>query len=76
MLSFWQYPFDAGMARQCVRTFHSAMAVLAKELLSNPQWFEQLDERNASATELDNPLTTARLKPAQQRLLKQAYQQC
>ncbi|MNF21648.1 Helicase IV [compost metagenome] len=76
VLSFWQYPFDAGMARQCVRTFHSAMAVLAKELLSNPQWFEQLDERNASATELDNPLTAARLKPAQQRLLKQAYQQC
>ncbi|SEJ42132.1 UvrD/REP helicase N-terminal domain-containing protein [Pseudomonas linyingensis] len=76
VLSFWQYPFDAGMARQCVRTFHSAMAVLAKELLSNPQWFEQLDERNASATELDNPLAAARLKPAQQRLLKQAYQQC
>ena len=76
VLGFWQYPFDAAMARQCVRTFHSAMAVLAKELLSNPQWFEQLDERNASATELDNPLAAARLKPAQQRLLKQAYQQC
>ena len=76
VLGFWQYPFDAATARQCVRTFHSAMAVLAKELLNHPQWFEQLDERNASATELDNPLTSARLKPAQQRLLKQAYQQC
>lgn len=76
VLGFWQYPFDAAMARQCVRTFHSAMGVLAKEVLNSPQWFEQLDERNASATELDNPLTSARLKPAQQRLLKQAYQQC
>ncbi len=76
VLGFWPYPFDAGQARQCVRTFHSAMAVLAKEALGNPVWFEQLDERNASATEVDNPLTSARLKPAQQRLLKQAYQRC
>ncbi|MBV2135069.1 DEAD/DEAH box helicase [Pseudomonas sp. MAP12] len=76
VLGFWPYSFDAGQARQCVRTFHSAMAVLAKEALGNPLWFEQLDERNASATEVDNPLTSARLKPAQQRLLKQAYQRC
>jgi superfamily I DNA/RNA helicase len=76
LLGFWQYPFDAGKARQVVRTFHSAMAVLAKELLSNPQWFEQLDDKAGAATELDNPLTSARLRPAQQRLLKQAYQAC
>jgi superfamily I DNA/RNA helicase len=76
VLGFWQYPFDAGQARQCVRTFHSAMGVLARELLGNPVWFEQLDDRSASSTELDNPLAAARLSPAQQRLLKQAYQNC
>lgn len=70
-LAFWQYPFDATQARQCVRTFHSAMAALAKEQLGNPKWFEQLDD---AGSEPDNPLTAGRLRPAQQRLLKQAYQ--
>jgi superfamily I DNA/RNA helicase len=39
-------------------------------------WFEQLDDKAAAADEPDNPLATARLRPAQVRLLKQAYQQC
>nr|WP_017674968.1 DEAD/DEAH box helicase [Pseudomonas chengduensis] len=68
LLDFWHYPHDA---RQCVRTFHAAMATLAKEQLGNPRWFEQLDD---PSDEPDNPLTGARLRPAQQRLLKQAYQ--
>ncbi|KQO30507.1 DNA helicase UvrD [Pseudomonas sp. Leaf83] len=68
LLDFWHYPHDA---RQCVRTFHAAMATLAKEHLGNPRWFEQLDE---PGDEPDNPLTGGRLRPAQQRLLKQAYQ--
>lgn len=68
LLDFWHYPHDA---RQCVRTFHAAMATLAKEHLGNPRWFEQLDD---PSDEPDNPLTGGRLRPAQQRLLKQAYQ--
>ena len=68
LLDFWHYPHDA---RQCVRTFHAAMATLAKEQLGNPRWFEQLDE---PGDEPDNPLTGGRLRPAQQRLLKHAYQ--
>lgn len=76
VLGFWNFDFDPASARQCVRTFHSAMAVLAKEVLGKPVWFEQMDEKGASATELDNPLTASRLRPAQQRLLKQAYQDC
>ena len=76
VLGFFQYPFDTALARQCVRTFHSAMGVVAREALGNPRWFEQLDDKEAASRELDNPLTSARLRPAQQRLLKQAYQQC
>ncbi len=76
VLGFWNFDFDPAQARQCVRTFHSAMGVLAKEVLGKPVWFEQLDDKGASPTELDNPLTGARLRPAQQRLLKQAYQAC
>ncbi len=76
VLGFFQYPFDAAQARQCVRTFHSAMGVMAKAALNSPRWFEQLDDKQAASAELDNPLTSARLRPAQQRLLKQAYQQC
>nr|MBF0682019.1 DEAD/DEAH box helicase [Pseudomonas sp.] len=76
VLRFWNFDLYAAQARRCVRTFHSAMAVLAKEVLGEPKWFEQLDEKGASATELDNPLTSSRLRPAQQRLLKQAYQTC
>ncbi|QSL93392.1 DEAD/DEAH box helicase [Ectopseudomonas toyotomiensis] len=68
LLDFWHYPHDA---RQCVRTFHAAMATLAKENLGNPRWFEQLDD---PSDEPDNPLTGARLRPAQQRLLRQTYQ--
>jgi superfamily I DNA/RNA helicase len=75
VLGYWGHSFDAAQARQCVRTFHSAMGTLAKVALKNPRWFEQLDER-APASELDNPLLAGRLRPAQQRLLKQVYQQC
>jgi superfamily I DNA/RNA helicase len=76
VLDFWQYPFDAAQARQCVRTFHSAMGALAKQALSDPAWFEQLDDKQAATREPDNPLTSARLRPAQQRLLQQVYQDC
>lgn len=76
LLGFWNFDFDPADARQCVRTFHSAMGVLAKELLGQPIWFEQLDEKGASPAEPDNPLASARLRPAQQRLLKRAYQAC
>ncbi|MCQ4303285.1 DNA helicase UvrD [Stutzerimonas frequens] len=76
VLGFWQVPFDAQQARQCVRTFHSAMAQLAREVLARPVWFEQLDDKAAAADDPDNPLATGRLRPAQVRLLKQAYQQC
>lgn len=75
VLGYWGQPFDAARARQCVRTFHSAMGTLAKTALNNPRWFEQLDERDP-ASELDNPLLAGRLRPAQQRLLKQVYQDC
>ncbi|OWJ91620.1 DNA helicase UvrD [Pseudomonas sp. A46] len=73
VLGFWQYSFEAPQARQCVRTFHSAMGTLARDLLGNPRWFEQLDD---VAGEPDNPLLAGRLRPAQQRLLKQAYDTC
>ena len=76
VLGFFNYPFDAAQARQSVRTFHSAMGSVAKSLLNNPRWFEQLDDPQAASRELDNPLSAGRLRPAQQRLLKQAYQQC
>ena len=76
VLAFWQFPFDERQARRCVRTFHSAMAQLAREVLGAPQWFEQLDDKAAAADEPDNPLAAARLRPAQQRLLRQAYQRC
>lgn len=76
VLEFFNYPFDAAQARQTVRTFHSAMGGMAKSLLDSPRWFEQLDDRQAVARELDNPLMAGRLRPAQQRLLKLAYQQC
>ena len=72
VLAFWGGPFDEAQARQCVRTFHSAMAQLAREVLGEPSWFEQLDER--APGEPDNPLASARLRSAQQRLLKQVYQ--
>ncbi len=75
LLHFWSYPCDASQVRQCVRTFHSAMGVLAKEALNNPRWFEQLASAGSNV-EADNPLTSSRLRPAQLTLLKQAYQQC
>ncbi|WP_434136586.1 UvrD-helicase domain-containing protein (plasmid) [Pseudomonas luteola] len=74
VLSFWKFSFSAEQARSCVRTFHSAMGMLAKDALGAPVWFEQLSDRKASATELDNPLTGGRLHPVQLDLLKQAYQ--
>ncbi len=74
VLAFWQHPFDQTHARQCVRTFHSAMGVMAKALLGNPAWFEQLGEGAAAgARELDNPLAGGRLGAAQRQLLQQAY---
>lgn len=70
VLGFFNYPFDAAQARQCVRTFHAAMGGVAKSVLNNPRRFEQLDDPQAASRELDNPLSAGRLRPAQQRLLK------
>ncbi|WP_289536213.1 DEAD/DEAH box helicase [Pseudomonas sp. SO81] len=70
LLAFWQFPFDEAQARQCVRTFHSAMARQAKALLGTPNWFEQLG--SGAGEEPDAP-AGGRLPPAQQRLLRQAY---
>ncbi len=72
VLAFWGLPFGEAQARQCVRTFHSAMAQLAREALGELAWFEQLDDKTAG--EPDNPLASARLRPAQQRLLRQVYE--
>lgn len=74
VLAFWNYPFDMARARQCVRTFHSAMGVQAREMLGRLRWFEQLEEKHPD--EPDNPLTGGRLRPAQQRLLLEAYEEC
>lgn len=76
VLGFWQSSVDAQAVRQCVRTFHSAMGVLAREVLGSPGWFEQLGDKQASASEPDNPLAGGRLRPAQTHLLKDAYQAC
>lgn len=70
LLAFWQLPFDEAQARQCVRTFHSAMAQQAKALLGAPNWFEQL---GSGASEEPDAPAGGRLPPAQQRLLRQAY---
>jgi hypothetical protein len=70
LLAFWQFPFDETQARQCVRTFHSTMAQQAKALLGAPKWFEQL---GGGASEEPDAPTGGRLPPAQQRLLRQAY---
>lgn len=71
LLAFWQFPFDEAMARQCVRTFHSAMAQQAKLLLDAPRWFEQLSA--SAGEEPDNPALGGRLPAAQKRLLLQSY---
>lgn len=76
VLAFWQSPIDERAVRQCVRTFHSAMGVLARQALGKPAWFEQLGDKQASSSEPDNPLAVGRLGAAQSRLLKEVYQVC
>lgn len=76
VLALFEYALSAEQAREAVRTFHSAMSALAKPLLGNVDWFEQLGDKQAAARELDAPLSSGRLRPAQQRWLKLAYEQC
>jgi superfamily I DNA/RNA helicase len=73
VLSFWGLTLEDKQARQMVQTFHAAMAAMARDILPRSAWFEQLDE--PATDEPENPLAGGRLKPAQQKLLKQAYQQ-
>ncbi|TBV02102.1 DEAD/DEAH box helicase [Phytopseudomonas dryadis] len=76
VLAFWQSSVDERAVQQCVRTFHSAMGLLARQALGNPGWFEQLGDKRASSGEPDNPLAGGRLGAAQSRLLKEVYQAC
>lgn len=76
VLAFWQSPVDERALQQCVRTFHSAMGVLARQALGDPGWFEQLGDKQALTNEPDNPLAGGRLGAAQGRLLKEVYQSC
>ncbi|MBU1330090.1 MAG: DEAD/DEAH box helicase [Gammaproteobacteria bacterium] len=75
VLAHWQYPFDTSQARQCVRTFHAAMAQQARMLLPAARWFEQLGAPGKGDDEPDTPLG-ARLRTPQQHLLRQVYAQC
>lgn len=75
MLRFWRYPLNDAQARQCVRTFHSAMGLLARDLLDNPRWFEQL-ATGETATEPDTAFASTRLHPLQVCLLRKTYQRC
>ncbi|WP_462381331.1 UvrD-helicase domain-containing protein [Pseudomonas sp. Marseille-QA0892] len=72
VLAQFGYTLEGDQARAMVRTFHAAMAAQAREVLPPAGWFEQL---SSNSDEPDNPLAGGRLKPAQQKLLKQAYQQ-
>lgn len=72
VLAQFGYMLEGDQARAMVRTFHAAMAAQARDVLPPAGWFEQLSSSN---DEPDNPLAGGRLKPAQQKLLKQAYQQ-
>ena len=69
LLRFWDYTADVD---HCVRTFHAAMAQLAREHLPHTQWFELLEHPDE---EPDNPLTGGRLHRNQDNLLKDVYQQ-
>ncbi len=75
LLAHWQYPFDAAQARQCVRTFHAAMAQQARVLLPAARWFEQLGAPGKPDDAPDTPVG-ARLRAPQQQLLRQAYEHC
>lgn len=72
VLAQFGYTLEGDQARAMVRTFHAAMAAQARDVLPPAGWFEQLSSSN---DEPDNPLAGGRLKAAQQKLLKQAYQQ-
>lgn len=71
ILRYWNYPFGETQARQCIRTFHSAMSALAQEALDRPAWFEQLGQAREA-----EPEQSASDGSAQRRLLQQAYEQC
>jgi DNA helicase-4 len=76
LLRFWQVPVDECVLRQSVRTFHSAMAPQARQLLGHPQWFEQLGGAPEGDDGADHALLSSRLRAPQLCLLKQAYQCC
>ncbi|MDT3720813.1 UvrD-helicase domain-containing protein [Pseudomonas oryzihabitans] len=77
VLAFWDAPLDDEGARELVRTFHSALAQLARAELRVTQWFEQLSPNARPDEEPDNALLTgATLNDSQRQLLLQAYEDC
>ncbi|KTT60139.1 helicase UvrD [Pseudomonas oryzihabitans] len=77
VLAFWDMPLDDEATRELVRTFHSAMAQLARLELRATQWFEQLSTNAKSDDEPDNALLAgATLNDGQRELLLHAYEKC
>lgn len=77
VLAFWDVPLDDDAARELVRTFHSALAQLARAELRATQWFEQLSANSKGDEEPDNGLLAgATLNDSQRQLLLQAYETC
>ena len=77
VLAFWDIPLDDDAARELVRTFHSALAQLARAELRATQWFEQLSANSKGDEEPDNGLLAgATLNDSQRQLLLQAYETC
>ncbi|WP_145010768.1 UvrD-helicase domain-containing protein [Pseudomonas oryzihabitans] len=77
VLAFWDAPLDDDGARELVRTFHSALAQLARAELRVTQWFEQLSPHARPDEEPDNALLAgATLNDSQRQWLLQAYEHC
>lgn len=77
VLAFWDIPLDDDAARELVRTFHSALAQLARAELRATQWFEQLSANSKGDEEPDNGLLAgATLNDSQRQLLLQTYETC
>lgn len=77
VLAFWERPLTDEAARELVRTFHSALAQLARKELGVTQWFEQLSGQQAQGDEPENGLLAgATLNDEQRGLLLEAYADC
>ncbi|MCP1457589.1 UvrD-helicase domain-containing protein [Pseudomonas kilonensis] len=73
VIAFWGKLLSANDLKSIVRTYHSVLYNLSKQMFPGAVWFENISKPDSELADIDNPLTSSKLNDEQIEILKKTY---